>query len=238
MKALLPVRLSLHLGGSTEMKYVNALLATGFAASALLAACAQPSQGALPSGSGSVSGAGALSKILLQAPPPPCTGQKSTKEYAYVSETLSLKGGHLCFPVFGAYGGSAPYAPAKPSVKVTLTTSTTNYDHKLPALGKGAALFYLQIAFGSATSFANQKEGDVTFSGEDITKGDAYTLFGQSVVKGSKKNLKPCYSVATQGQYGGEFNGGSSSLKDSSVPADSTLIGELYPGKQTTTKCS
>ena len=66
---------------------------------ARLAACAQHGSALLPS------------TALRRAPraarlvPPNCKGQKTTKHYASLTVTLSTKGGSLCIPAFGGFGG-------------------------------------------------------------------------------------------------------------------------------------
>jgi hypothetical protein len=198
----------------------------------LLEACSQNSGGVLL-----LSTNAPLSGALPQAVPP-CKGQKTTKEYAYITETFSTEGGDLCDPVFGGFGGTLPYAPAKPSVKIKLTTSTTNYNNKLPKLGKGTPLVYEQLMFGEATTFGKNATGDAVFFGVKIDPGKPYTLFAQFIVKGKKMNANPCYAMASKGKYGGVFNDGASPLMDTAISADTTIIGEVNPGKQTNTKCS
>jgi uncharacterized lipoprotein len=50
------------------------------------------------------------------APIPACKGQKSTKQYASIgAKPLSTKGGILCVPRFGGWGGSMNYPGASSS---------------------------------------------------------------------------------------------------------------------------
>jgi hypothetical protein len=212
----------------TVARYVS-ICAVAFTAVSLLAACSQNS------GSPMLPSSALLSAALPQAVPP-CKGQKTTKEYAYITETLSSKGGDLCIPAFGGFGGGLPYAPANPPVKIKLTTSTTNYNHKLPRLGKGPPLLYGQFAFGGTTTFGKKADGHVTFTGVKIVSGKAYTLFGQFIVDGKKMNLKACYAIASKGKHGGIFDAGGP-LVNQSISEGTTLIGEVDLGEQTGTKC-
>lgn len=199
-----------------------------------LAACSQNSGGGfLPS---SARFSGALARAYPPAAPPACKGQKTAKGYAYVTETLSTKGGVLCVPAFGRFGGTVPYGPANPPVKIKLTTSTTNYNNKLPQLGNGPPLLYTQFAFGGNSKLGTKAQGDITFTGVKIAPGKAYTLFGQFIVNGKRMNSKPCYAIASKDKYGGVFDAGKP-LADESI-TQGTLIGELDPGKQTDTKCT
>ena len=195
-----------------------------------LAACALRGGNALPTTS-------YTSIALPNGSPSKCKGQKRTKKYASDVEVLSSKGGVLCVPVFGGFSGAVPYAAANPSVKVTLITSTTNYNGKLPQLGRGTPLVYGQYVFGAGTKFAKKASGDATFTAMKITPGKAYTLFGQFIVNGKKMNRKPCYAVATKGKYGGVFDAGPG-IENSSIQPKTTIIGELYSGMQTSTPCS
>ncbi len=166
-----------------------------------------------------------------------CKGQKNSKKYAADTEVLSTKGGALCVPVFGGFSGTTPYAPASPSIKVTLTTSTSDYNGKLPQLGKGTALLYSQFSFAAETTFGKKARGDYEITGSQISPGKAYTLFGQFIIDGKKTNKSPCYAVASKGQHGGVFNAGPG-IENSSISAHTLIIAEIYPGKQASTPCS
>jgi hypothetical protein len=206
----------------------------GMLAASLLAGCAQHSGWALPATSDAQP-----FRVLPQTGPPPCKGQRTAKEYAYDTETLSTKGGVLCIPVFGGFGGMIPYAPVAPSIKIKLITSTTNYDHKLPELGKGTTLVYDQLVLSRATTFAKKGgKGVPVITGTNIVPGKPYSLFVQFIVKGKKENSQPCYSIATKSKYGGVIQTGAVPLRDQSIASDTTVVAELYPGMQTKTKCS
>ena len=207
-------------------------LVIGFLGVGALVGCAQHSGSGLPFVPAYSPGA------LPDASLPKCNGQKETKQYAEDTETISTGGGHLCTPVFGGFGGTIPYASANPSITVTLITSTTNYNHKLPQLGKGTVLAYEQLVFAKGSAFGKNAKGNASVMGAKIVVGNTYSLFSQFNVNGHKINGMPCYSVATKGKYGGVLDLGSSPLEGRSIQAKTTIIAEIYAGKQATQQCS
>lgn len=205
----------------------RALSAAG--AAALLSACAHTS--------GLVPGSPAATQAVLPlADPPMCKGQQNAKDHATVTETLRTKGGSLCIPEFGGFGGKVRYPGASPSVQVTLTSSTTNYDN-MPELGQGTAIFYLQLAISGGTTFGNKVRRGGGLTAAQIQPGYPYTVYGQAVVFGIKVNFGPCYAVATQGKYGGVIGGVGSLLKGEQVPAAGNAVLEVYSGQQTSSPC-
>lgn len=168
--------------------------------------------------------------------PPPCKGQKTTKYYATLTVTLSSQGGKFCIPAFGGFGGKVKYPAANPSVKLTITSSTTNYDH-MPELGQGTAIFYMQLALSGGTTFGSTGTAGGGLTSQQIIAGNPYTAYGQAKAFGIKKNFGPCYTIAKQGKYGGVIGGIGSLLKGQNVPFAVTGVIEIYSGKQTRTKC-
>ncbi|MBV9334198.1 MAG: hypothetical protein JO146_09335 [Candidatus Eremiobacteraeota bacterium] len=198
-------------------------------AAALLHACAHTA-GVMPASSSGAQG------LLPTANPPACKGQKNSQDYASVTETLSTKGGALCIPEFGGFGGKVKYPGASPSVHVTLTSSTTNYNG-MPQLGKGSAIFYLQLAISGATSFGNKVRGGGGLTSAQIQPGYPYTVYGQAVVFGITFNFGPCYATATSGKYGGVIGGVGTLLKGQSIPTAGNAVLEVYSGQQTSSPC-
>jgi hypothetical protein len=175
--------------------------------------------------------------ISPDAGPPACKGQKTTKQFASDKEKFLSKGGSICIPAFGGLGGSITYPPANPSVSVSLISSTTNYNHKLPSLHAGTPLFYLQLSIPSGTSFGQSAPAGGGLSGKPITAGKDYTAFGQAVIDGFPFNFSPCYAVATKGKYGGTLGGVGTLLKGQSVPGAASAVLEIYSGKFASGKC-
>ena len=165
------------------------------------------------------------------AVPPDCTGQKSFSKYATDATKLSTKGGTVCIPAFGGFGGNVAYPSASPSVTLTLTSSTTNYTKKLPKLHSGTPIFYLQVAIGGATTFGAKAKAGGGLTGAKITVGDTYTVFGQATIDGFPVNLTPCYVKATKGKYGGVIGGVGTLLEGQNVPASANGVIEIYAGK-------
>lgn len=195
-----------------------------------LAACAQHGSVYPPT---ALNGA----SVAPDAVPPNCKHQKTTKDYASVSQKLSTKGGSLCVPAFGGFGGSINYPPANPSVKLELTSSTTNYNH-MPNLGKGSPIFYLQLAISGGTTFGKNVRAGGGLTSQQIDPGEPYTIYGQAVVRHIPFNFGPCYAVATKGKYGGVLGGVGTLLKSEQIPVAATAVLEIYSGQQTNKECS
>jgi hypothetical protein len=200
------------------------------AAAALLHACAHSAGMVLP---GSSSG---TQSVVPMANPPMCKGQKNAKDHASVTETLSTTGGSLCIPEFGGFGGKVKYPGASPSVQVTLTSSTTDYNG-MPQLGQGTAIFYLQLAISGATTFGNKVRRGGGLTSAQIQPGYPYTIYGQAVVFGIKFNFGPCYATATHGKYGGVIGGVGTLLKGAQIPTAANAVLEVYSGQQTSSPC-
>lgn len=199
------------------------------AAAVLLHACAHSA--ALVPGSSA-----ATQAVLPLADPPMCKGQQDSKDHATVSETLKTKGGSLCIPEFGGFGGKIKYPGANPSVQVTLTSSTTDYNN-MPQLGNGTAIFYLQLAISGGTTFGNKVRRGGGLTAAAIEPGYPYTVYGQAVIFGIKFNFGPCYTVAKKGKYGGVIGGVGTLLKGEDVPYAANAVLEVYSGQQTSSPC-
>jgi hypothetical protein len=204
------------------------------AAAALLTACAQ--HGATLPAMTAVDGDATQRVIQPDLTPPQCKGQNNAKDYASLTVRLSTKGGAFCIPAFGGFGGTVKYPSANPSVKLSLISSTTNYDD-MPELGEGTAIFYLQLALSSGTVFGKNVSPGGGLASQSIVPGDPYTIYGQAVVDRVKVNFGPCYVIATKSKYGGVIGGIGSLLKGESVPVPATGVIETYSGQQTNTTC-
>ncbi|MBV8498402.1 MAG: hypothetical protein JO003_04020 [Candidatus Eremiobacteraeota bacterium] len=198
----------------------------------VLAACASHAAPPLPSALLTAPAANALP----DAGPPACKGQKTSKNDASLTVTLSTKGGSLCIPAYGGFGGTIKYPGARPSVKLKLISSTKDYDH-LPKLGQGSAIFYLQLAISGGTTFQSKVQAGGGLTAKTIVAGKPYTAYGQATISGFPIDFGPCYSVATKGKYGGVIGGIGTLLKGQIIPLAASGVIELYSGKQTRTKC-
>lgn len=212
------------------MVFVRRILAVALVTSAALAlsACAQHSGALLPSTTQSF--------VLPNATPPKCKGQHDYSDYATVSKALKTKGGKFCIPAFGGYGGTLDYPTVSNSIKLTLTSSTTNYD-RMPELGSGNATFYLQFSTSGGTSFGTKGKAGGGLTGSGIVAGDPYTIYGQVVIYSYKVKLGPCYTTATKGKYGGVIGGFSSLIKGRDIPFKASGVLEVYSGEETGTGC-
>jgi hypothetical protein len=212
-----------------QIRFLPALM-PAFALSALLSGCAMHG-GTLPSLPDASS-----TSIAPEAKLRDCKGQQDQQYYATLSVTLSTAGGSVCIPTFGGFGGSVKYPSVNPSVKLTLTSSTTNYDN-MPQLGSGTPIFYLQLAISGGTTFGSHVKKGGGLTSKQITPGQIYTVFGQAVVYGFKYNFPPCYAVATKGKYGGVIGGIGTLLEGQQVPFAASGVIEVYSGQQASQQC-
>lgn len=215
-------------------------LAGAALAAALLAGCAGGMGAAVPSGPGRTMDLDAVRAMMPYAAtpaivPPACKGQKKTKQYASDTEKMTAAGGTLCIPAFGGFGGSITYPPANPAVKVTLTSSTTNYDN-LPNPGTGTAIFYLQLALLGNTRFGPSAPAGGGLASAAIKPKRAYTLYGAVALGSLWISFPPCFAIAKKGKYGGQISGLGSLLAGQSLEQTTGVV-IVYPGKQSTTKC-
>jgi hypothetical protein len=204
----------------------------------MLAACAGRSSFVPSSGSAPFAGSSALQAFVPDAVPGKCKGQKTTAKYASNKTKLSSKGGQLCVPAIAGWGGTIAYPAANPSVTLTLTTSTTNYNGSLaPLAKKGKPIFYIQLGISGATSFgANTKAGGGLAS-KTLAVGKSYTVYGDASAFGQTITLKPCWTKAVKSPYGGQIGGIGTLLKNQNVPVPATGLIELYAGKSAASKC-
>lgn len=223
------------------MKIQFGVLFAAVAAAAALGGCAIHSGGsAVPQPVGAVPMLRGLAgaPIVPDTGPPPCKGQKTSQQYSSVTEKLTIKGGSLCIPAFGGLGGSITYPPANPGTKISLISSMSNYNGKLPSLHSGTPIFYLQLAIAGATTFGKNAPAGGGLTGKVIKAGSTYTAYAQAVVHGFPVNFTPCYAIATKGKYGGVIGGVGALLKGQSVPASTSGVIEIYPGKSANGKCA
>jgi hypothetical protein len=198
-------------------------------AASMLSACAGHSGNTLlPALPSSV----APSAFAPMAAPPTCPKQKTSKKDASLTVTLSTGGGSFCVPEFGGIGGFIEYPTANPSVKLKLTSSTTDYNHKLPSLSAGTPIFYLQLALTGPVTFGKDVPAGGGLEGEKIVPSQTYTAFGESTSPLVEK-FKPCYLIAKKNNYGGIISGVGTLLKGVSIPLPVHVQGviEIYSGK-------
>jgi hypothetical protein len=173
----------------------------------------------------------------FDASPPACKEQKTYNQYASLSATLSSKGGTVCIPAFGGFGGTVGYPPANPSIGVALISSTSNYNGKLPGLHSGKPIFYLQLSIAGPTSFGRNVPAGGGLTRQAIVPGQNYTAFAQAKIDGFPVNFKPCYTRAVKGKFGGVIGGVGTLLKGQNVPTAATGVIEIYAGKYAAGKC-
>jgi len=212
------------------MVFLRPRLSGSLAIAAVLAfsACAQHGSALLPTSAQAIA--------LPNLTPPDCKKQYTAKKYASATVKLSTKGGSLCVPAFGGFGGTIEYPAANPSVDLTLISSVKSYDGQ-PKLGTGKAIFYLQFEIPEATSFGSSVKAGGGLTGSKIVSGQAYTAYGQATIGSQKISLGPCFATATGGKYGGVIGGLGTLIENREVPTSATGVIEIYSGQQTSFAC-
>lgn len=197
-----------------------------FAAALFLAACAQ-SSGTMPAQA-------RLARVLTG--PLPCKGQRTTKKYGSLARKLQAKGASFCIPAFGGFGGSLQYPGVKPPVKLTIRTSTANIYGE-PQLGTGTSIVYVNLHFHAGTQFRSKLESKGGLTSEAIEVGDTYTAYGIVAVGHLVRMFPPCYTIATQGPYGGILPNLGELLSDVTVTGAGYGVIEIYSGAQVSQEC-
>jgi hypothetical protein len=170
--------------------------------------------------------------------PPVCKGQRTTKKYGNITVTLRTKGGAFCVPSFGGFGGSIEYPGVEQAAKLTIRTSTQNiYDE--PQLGStGESIVYLNLHFRAGTHFGSTlKSSSSGLTSESFYSGDTYTAYGIVTVGHLALMFPPCYTVATQGPYGGVLPNLGGLFSDTTVTGAGYGVVEIYSGAQVTQAC-
>jgi hypothetical protein len=168
--------------------------------------------------------------------PPSCKGQVNKSEYATLTGTLKTAGGSFCIPAYGGFGGKLEYPSLNPSIQLTLSSGTENFDN-FPTLGSGTPIFYLAFSTSRGTAFGKDLKSGGGLTGKQIVSGQPYTAYGEASVFGDKVKFGPCYTTATKGKYGGVIGGIGALLKSESIPLKVSGIIEIYSGEQTGTQC-
>lgn len=196
------------------------------AVAVLFAGCGQPG-GTMPASS-------AFARPMTG--PPTCKGQRTTKKFGNITVTLKTKGGSFCVPAFGGFGGSIEYPGVERSVKLTVRTSTNNiYDE--PQLGTGTSIVYLNLRFRAGTTFGSNLKSKGGLTSQAIDPGDTYTAYGIVAVGNLVLMFPPCYTVATQGPYGGVLPNLGELFSDTTITGAGYGVIEIYSGQQVSQEC-
>jgi hypothetical protein len=168
--------------------------------------------------------------------PPACKGQRTTKNYGSITVNLKTKGGSLCVPAFGGFGGSMEYPGVDRSVKLTARTSTQNiYDE--PQLGSGTSIVYLNLHFHAGTHFGSHIKSKGGLTSQAIHPGDTYTAYGIVAVGHLELMFPPCYSIATQGPDGGVLPNLGDLFSGATITGAGYGVIEVYSGEQVSQEC-
>lgn len=165
-----------------------------------------------------------------------CKGQRTAKNYASLPEKLKTKGGSLCVPAFGGFGGSIEYPGLERSVVLTIRTSTQNIYNE-PQLGNGTSIVYLNLHFRASTRFRSRLKSKGGLTSPSISPGAAYTAYGIVAVGHLDLMFPPCYTVATQGPYGGVLPNLGNILRKATIAGVAYGVIEIYAGEQVSQEC-
>jgi hypothetical protein len=168
--------------------------------------------------------------------PPKCKGQVEKSEYATLKGTLKTGGGSFCIPAYSGFGGKLHYPSLSPSITLTLSASTQNYDD-FPTLGSGTPIFYLAFTTSGAVTFGGNIKSGGGLTSKQIVAGQPYSAYGEASVYGYKVKFGPCYTTAAKGKYGGVIGGIGGLLKNEQIPFKVSGVIEIYSGEQSGTQC-
>ena len=168
--------------------------------------------------------------------PPTCKGQRTTKKFGNISVMLKTKGGSFCIPAFGGFGGSMQYPGVERSVKLTIRTSTQNIYNE-PQLGTGTSIVYLNLHFHAGTHFGSKLRSKGGLTSPTIYAGNTYTAYGIVAVGNLDLMFPPCYTVATQGLYGGVLPNLGALFSGTTITGAGYGVIEIYSGEQVNQEC-
>jgi hypothetical protein len=189
-----------------------------------------------------VPGQAAMSVASLESAngPSPCKGQSTTSLYSGASSKLESKRSALCIPAFAGFGGALDYPGAHPPVSVVVTSSTTNYNHLIPMLGKGKPLFLLQIATSASTSFGTKVSDSVGLESKSLLPGKSYDVYGEAKLGGVAGIIVPftaCEATASKGKYGGDITDIGTRMEGAKLTNSATIYLEVYPKRKSNGAC-
>lgn len=170
---------------------------------------------------------------------PACKGQKDTKQYASISaKPLSAKGGTLCVPRFGGWGGSMNY-PSASSSSMALISSTTAYNPILfPPAGSVTPIFYIQYGLNkSGVIFGVKLPASGGLASKSLKVGKPYTVQGAYVVGSLWNTFGSCSTTAVASKYGATIRGVGFVLENVHMGAASSGVISILPGKLAQSKC-
>ncbi len=168
--------------------------------------------------------------------PPACARQRTMMTYGGHSGELRPGGGSFCIPAFGGFGGSLQYPRGERAVILSIRTSTANIYNE-PLLSSGAPIVYLNLHFHAGTHFGSKLKSNGGLTSAAIQVGSAYTAYGIVAVGHLSLMFAPCYTVATQGPYGGVLANLGDLFSDTTITGAGFGVIEIYPGALVSQVC-
>jgi hypothetical protein len=117
-----------------------------------------------------------------------------------------------------------------------MRTSIENIYNE-PQLGNGTSIVYLNLHFHAGTHFDSNVKSKGGLTSAAIYPGDKYTAYGIVAVGHLELMFPPCYSVATQGPYGGVLPNLGGLVSNTTVTGAGYGVIEIYSGQQVSQEC-
>jgi hypothetical protein len=158
---------------------------------------------------------------------PKCKGQKDTKQYASLVVKLSMKGGLICIPEFGGFGGTIQYPSAGRSAKLMLISSTTDYNGMPQLFAPQVAIYYLQLKLLVGATFKTGDRAGAELWSKKLDTSGCYLT--DSLLKISGMTYMPgFFRRPVKGKYGGMVGDFGKVRKSATIASHSTALIEVY----------
>lgn len=182
--------------------------------------------------------AGVVAAWIPDLTPPACKGQTKTKQYASLNgQHVTPKGGSVCVPAFGGWGGSLQLPPSNGYATIGLISSTTAYEPGLfPPPGSKAPVFYLQFALSMDLTFGSTLPYGNGISSAAIVPKRTYTAEAALDFGSLWEYLGGCYSVAKKTKYGGSIGRVGGVFRGHGLNHSNGVI-EIFSGKLVANAC-
>jgi len=128
------------------------------------------------------------------------------------------------------------YPGVERAVRLVLRSSLKNIYNE-PQLGSGSAIFYLNLHFLAGTHFGTSFGSSGGLTAKKIRAGQTYTAFGIVAVGHLDLMFPPCYTMATQDQYGGVLSNLGELFAGNTITGAGYGVIEIYSGQQVSQEC-
>lgn len=101
----------------------------------------------------------------------------------------------------------------------------------------GTSIVYLNLHFHAGTHFDPHVRSKGGLTSAAIQAGDTYTVYGIVAVGHLSLMFPPCYTVATQGPYGGVLPNVGALFSNTTITGAGYGVIEIYAGAQVSQVC-